>query len=309
MEAAVVARTALQPKRSQTTNRGERTFDDSRREEMEVAQHSTGATSAVVRAPQPSTPVDAPTTEVRCSDTSTETKDSELTEMGRAVPLEIPSAPTGTSSVGSGYSSKAGTIDTAGTPSAPTFPLTASVYAPSAPPTFPQDSRDDPRSNALTFSLDTCDEPPSAPPTFPGDTCNETPSAPPTFPVDTCDDHCGFPMTYDRTTTQTEVSNCQVAVVAPMACGYDVLGWSRDVGRYYPEISGIFDPRTTARPRSEDQVLRQYGGVWLNGRKGMVADFVALNQEKNLNHHSLYVLLANYLRSRELLSETTSPVG
>lgn len=38
----------------------------------------------------------------------------------------------------------------------------------------------------------------------------------------------------------------------------------------------------------------------------MVADFVTLNQEKNLNRHSLYVLLANYLRSRELLSETTS---
>ncbi|KAL1472985.1 hypothetical protein MTO96_039017 [Rhipicephalus appendiculatus] len=63
------------------------------------------------------------------------------------------------------------------------------------------------------------------------------------FLWDTCSDPCGFPMTYDGApTSQTEISSCQVSVVAPMACGYDVLGWSCDLGRYYPEISGIFDP-------------------------------------------------------------------
>ncbi|KAH7975769.1 hypothetical protein HPB52_005011 [Rhipicephalus sanguineus] len=156
--------TALLPKRSRAANRGE-TFDDNRREEMEVEPQSTEAASAVVSAPQvaPSTPVYAPT-EVRSSGSCpTETKESETTEMGPAVPQEMPSA-----------------------------------------------------------------------------------------------------------------------------------------------LAGIFDNRTRARPLSEDQVLRLYGGAWLNGRKGMVADFVTLNQEKNLNRHSLYVLLANYLRSRELLSETTS---
>ncbi|KAL1472986.1 hypothetical protein MTO96_039018 [Rhipicephalus appendiculatus] len=64
--------TALLPKRSRTANRGE-TFDDNRREEMEAVPRSTGAASAVVGAPQvvPSAPVDAPTTEVRCSGSST----------------------------------------------------------------------------------------------------------------------------------------------------------------------------------------------------------------------------------------------
>ncbi|KAH6922680.1 hypothetical protein HPB50_017632 [Hyalomma asiaticum] len=135
------------------------------------------------------------------------------------------------------------------------------------------------------------------------------PTAPPTFLTDSYDDPCGFPATHSAPTTQAQLSNHQVTTsLAPTACGFDVLGRSRDIGRHYPEISGIFDHRAAATPLSEDQVLRLYGGTWLTRREEVVAEFVSLNQEKNLNSHALYVLLANYLRARQLLSETTSLV-
>lgn len=133
----------------------------------------------------------------------------------------------------------------------------------------------------------------------------ETPSAPLTVPPDAHDDPYAFPGSRDTPTPQTQLAS-HVTVLASTACGYDVFGRSRDIGRHYPEICGISDHRVATRPLPEDQVLRMYGGAWLRGRENVVADFVSLNEEKSLNSHSLYVLLANYLRSRDLLSETTS---
>ncbi|XP_050032007.2 ectopic P granules protein 5 homolog [Dermacentor andersoni] len=134
----------------------------------------------------------------------------------------------------------------------------------------------------------------------------EAPSAPPAVPPDTHDNPCAFPTPRDTLTTQTELASYKVTALLPTACGYDVFGRSRDIGRHYPEISGISDHRAAIRPLLEDQILQMYGGAWLKGRENMVANFASLNEEKNLNSHSLYVLLANYLRSRDLLSETTS---
>ncbi|KAH6937982.1 hypothetical protein HPB50_006074 [Hyalomma asiaticum] len=81
----------------------------------------------------------------------------------------------------------------------------------------------------------------------------------------------------------------------------DSLGRSKNVGKLYPELSAIPDNRTTMRPFTEEQVIALYENSWLKERKNVVADFVTLNQEKRLNHHELYKLLENYLRSRELL--------
>ncbi|KAL3215324.1 hypothetical protein MRX96_006593 [Rhipicephalus microplus] len=53
-------------------------------------------------------------------------------------------------------------------------------------------------------------------------------------------------------------------------------------------------------PFTEEQVIALYQNAWLYERKTLVAEFVSLNQEKRLNHHELYKLLENYLRSREL---------
>ncbi|KAL1427864.1 hypothetical protein MTO96_003196 [Rhipicephalus appendiculatus] len=102
-------------------------------------------------------------------------------------------------------------------------------------------------------------------------------------------------------------SGTEESAAATARCD-DALGRSKSFGKLYPELSEIPESRMTMRPFTEEQVIALYQNAWLKERKTLVAEFVSLNQEKKLNHHELYKLLENYLRSRELLAATVCTV-
>ncbi|XP_077501047.1 ectopic P granules protein 5 homolog [Amblyomma americanum] len=128
----------------------------------------------------------------------------------------------------------------------------------------------------------------------------------PTAPAESLDSHYAFPSSSHAAATE----RCQVGdTKAPAAVAVrsdDALSRNRSIGKLYPELSEIRDNRESMRPFTEDQILMLYESAWLKARKSIVAEFVTLNEERHLNHHELYRLLENYLKSREQLASTQS---
>ncbi|XP_077496102.1 ectopic P granules protein 5 homolog [Amblyomma americanum] len=200
-------------------------------------------------------------------------------------------------------------VDTSGEPNGDNYPnaislsLAGVVCAPEFP-TAPVEVTGDPKGDSHSTEIKTT----RLQETFPAVSLHVVPTAPADLYAG--EDAYIFPSCpeYPAATPHSQAATFGVSSAVTL-CGFDVLSRSKDVSRLHSEILSVLDNRTLVRPLTEDQALGLYENAWLKQRGSMITEFVSLNDERNLKHHTLYVLLASYLRSRELLTETTGALN
>ncbi|KAK8759850.1 hypothetical protein V5799_028885 [Amblyomma americanum] len=200
-------------------------------------------------------------------------------------------------------------VDTSGEPNDDNYPnaislsLAGVVCAPEFP-TAPVEVTGDPKGDSHSTEIKTT----RLQETFPAVSLHVVPTAPADLYAG--EDSYVFPSCpeYPAATPHSQAATYGVSSAVTL-CGFDVLSRSKDVSRLHSEILSVLDNRTLVRPLTEDQALGLYENAWMKQRGSMITEFVSLNDERNLKHHTLYVLLASYLRSRELLTETTGALN